>query len=62
MLATLALVAKIFALEGGLGQVAANTGYADQAHLIRDFRQFTGIIPAGYQALALRPTRDRADR
>jgi AraC-like DNA-binding protein len=30
------------------GQVAADTGYADQAHLIREFRAFCGSTPAGY--------------
>ncbi len=40
------------------GQVAAESGYADQAHLIRDFRQFTGATPAGYRAQTLRPVRD----
>jgi AraC-like DNA-binding protein len=45
-----------------IGQVAADVGYADQAHLIRDFRQFTGITPAGYQALTLHPARASAGR
>jgi len=31
-------------------EVALKTGYADQAHLIRDFRQFSGFSPTGYHA------------
>jgi AraC-like DNA-binding protein len=35
------------------GLVARETGYADQAHLIRDFHQFTGTTPTAYVARAL---------
>jgi AraC-like DNA-binding protein len=33
-----------------LGDLAADAGYADQAHMTRDFRAITGFTPAGYFA------------
>jgi AraC-like DNA-binding protein len=44
------------------GQVAAEAGYADQAHLIRDFRQFTGATPAAFLTRTFPSSRDGAGR
>jgi AraC-like DNA-binding protein len=33
------------------GLLAAEAGYADQAHLVREFRQFTGTTPTRFTAL-----------
>jgi AraC-like DNA-binding protein len=37
-----------------IAHAAADCGYYDQAHLIRDFKQFTGITPSAW-------LRDRGD-
>jgi AraC-like DNA-binding protein len=39
----------------GLGELAAAVGYADQAHMTRDFRDITGFTPAVYFADSARP-------
>ncbi len=36
---------------GGWAEIAQTCGYYDQAHMIRDFRQFTGHSPSGYERL-----------
>ncbi|MEO1448300.1 MAG: AraC family transcriptional regulator [Bacteroidota bacterium] len=39
------------ASEASLTQLALESGYFDQAHFIRDFRQFTGCTPGQYQGI-----------
>jgi AraC-like DNA-binding protein len=40
------------------GLVAREAGYADQAHLIRDFHQFSGTTPTAFVAQTIRPGGD----
>ncbi len=32
-----------------IAEVAADAGYADHAHLVRDFREFAGVAPSAYR-------------
>lgn len=35
-----------------LQEIATDRGYADQSHLNRDFREFTGVTPTQYLAIS----------
>ena len=43
-----AIRAKHSSPDAALAVIAAMAGYADQAHMTRDFRSITGFTPAGY--------------
>lgn len=42
--------------HGGLTRVAVDCGYHDQAHMVRDFVQFTGMAPKALLAAAADPS------
>jgi AraC-like DNA-binding protein len=44
-----ALTSLMSTPDESLSALASATGYFDQAHFIRDFKQFTGGIPRGYR-------------
>lgn len=48
------VAAAIAAGEGDLTRVAHEHGYADHAHLCRDFRRRAGLTPSGYSRLVAR--------
>jgi AraC-like DNA-binding protein len=47
-------LARMHAAQPSLAELALDTGYSDQAHLCRDFREFAGITPGEYMKIGPR--------
>jgi AraC-like DNA-binding protein len=60
--ARIRLASRLIRLGGSLGEVAAASGFADQAHLTRSFRQTLGVTPGEYRKVAADPTERKPPR
>ena len=56
------VVARLAGGDGTLAQIAAENGYADQAHLTREFRQMAGCTPTQWLAEERRNIQDGGHR
>jgi AraC-like DNA-binding protein len=45
------VLARLASGKASLAQVAAESGYFDESHLTRDFRDLTGVAPSAYQPM-----------
>ena len=50
------VLSRLAAREAPLADLAASSGYADQSHLTREFRELAGVTPAAYRPRSLQST------